>query len=63
MPKRKQEKPKETEVVEGISRTQHNVLNNLSMVMFWIRKKKLTEDQLSNILHWSNEGLQEIKAL
>lgn len=44
-----------------ISSTQHMVLNDLNMIMFWIKKKKLTEEQMKNVLIWTTEALQEIK--
>lgn len=46
---------------ETISKNQHLALNNLNMLMYWIRKKKLTEDQLQNIRLWTDEALLEIK--
>lgn len=51
-----------TEEVKGeVSRTQHGALNNLNMIMFWIRKTKLTEDQLQRIESITSEILTEIK--
>lgn len=54
------------EKVEGqseVSRAQHSCLNNLNMLMFYIRKKNLSDEYLNAIAASSKEMLNEIKAL
>lgn len=53
-----EEKPSST-----ISRAQHGALNNLNMIMFYIRKKNIPQEYLKAIEESSREILTEIKAL
>ena len=45
------------------SSSKHKALNNLNMVMFYMRKKDLSEDYFEAIEELSQELLEELKAL
>ena len=61
MPKKTNKEEPEIETQNKVSKNQHMALNNLNMIMYWIRKKHLSEEQLINILNWTHDALSEIK--
>lgn len=63
MPKKTKEVKEDKSEEQKISRSQHGALNNLNMIMFYIRKKNLSDEYTTAIEEMTREILNELKAL